>query len=595
MQAIERRSPGAPRIPLDLWVRLNHEDYEADFDADGVDLSMGGLALRSDYLPEVGDRLRCRFDAGAAEIEVDGEVVWAHDVGERQGEFGLRFTGLEQGAHQELQELVEELGGESTGGRVRLHLEGVRTPIEGDLIERDDEWMTVEQELSFLELGMGVATEGTQGRLASVDLRIEQGIPRLVLGVEVLGTPEIAEGREEIAPTAPDTVDEPPADAEPATFQDEALEAANDATMQDVMLADALAEAVEEAPEPEARDEVQVFSTSTSTEADEAPAPEAIEEAPRQSLGQRAAPALAATKAFLATHLSKLGPSLGAFWAKVVALSKALWAKAGPGLKAFGGKLGAFGGVVWAKAKKGRGKRRTTAAVPKKRVAQAPRRRQRGTKDEAPPRRKNRRVIVLSALAFLAVGAAVYAFAGGEDAEAEAPEPAVETEPAAEAAPAPAPAAAPAPAPMAAPAPAAEAAPAEAEAAPEPAPEGGPLAEPSYPTLRDANPANGGPVSEGAAFGADNVSEGRSATLRMSQPVTTIQGQAQDGGFSVTVPGALALDRAAPIAAANPSVERAMILNRGDHAVLTVRFVAGRNPAYRVVARGRAIEVIVGR
>ena len=135
----ERRTLEAPRIPLDVLVRLTHEDYEEPFDADGVDVSAGGLALRADYLPEVGDRLRCRFDCPPEgdEIEVEGEVVWAHDAGERSGEFGLRFTELDVEAEGALAQLVEHLGIERAGGpwadagrpRARLHLEAVATPI----------------------------------------------------------------------------------------------------------------------------------------------------------------------------------------------------------------------------------------------------------------------------------------------------------------------------------------------------------------------------------------------------------------------------------------------------------------------------------
>ncbi|MEQ8887856.1 MAG: hypothetical protein RID93_09480, partial [Sandaracinaceae bacterium] len=104
-----------------------------------------------------------------------------------------------------------------------------------------------------------------------------------------------------------------------------------------------------------------------------------------------------------------------------------------------------------------------------------------------------------------------------------------------------------------------------------------------------------GPVVEGSTFGAETVADGRTSNIRMSNPVSTLRGQRQSDGFTVTIPGALALDRAGPIAAANPAIERAMILNRGDHAVLTIRFVAGRNPDYRVVARGQSVEVTVGR
>jgi hypothetical protein len=96
------------------------------------------------------------------------------------------------------------------------------------------------------------------------------------------------------------------------------------------------------------------------------------------------------------------------------------------------------------------------------------------------------------------------------------------------------------------------------------------------------------------AFGADSVPDGRSFLLRMSQPVERIRGMAESNGFTVVVPDSLSLDRAGPIAAAHPAVDRAIVLNRGDHAELSIRFVQGRQPAYRVAGRGRAIEIVLG-
>ncbi len=100
---------------------------------------------------------------------------------------------------------------------------------------------------------------------------------------------------------------------------------------------------------------------------------------------------------------------------------------------------------------------------------------------------------------------------------------------------------------------------------------------------------------QGTAFGADQVPGGEKYVLRMSNPVTTMDGLVEDDGFSVIVPGSLSLSRAGPIASANPDVEHAGILNRGDFSELTVRFVAGRHPAYRVEARGPAIEITIAR
>ncbi|MGB5367962.1 MAG: PilZ domain-containing protein [Polyangiales bacterium] len=99
----------------------------------------------------------------------------------------------------------------------------------------------------------------------------------------------------------------------------------------------------------------------------------------------------------------------------------------------------------------------------------------------------------------------------------------------------------------------------------------------------------------GTAFGADSVDGGEKYVLRMSNPVTGLEGIIEEDGFSIMIPGSLSLSRAGPIAAAHPDVEHASILNRGDFSELTLRFVAGRHPAYRVEARGPAIEITVAR
>jgi len=99
----------------------------------------------------------------------------------------------------------------------------------------------------------------------------------------------------------------------------------------------------------------------------------------------------------------------------------------------------------------------------------------------------------------------------------------------------------------------------------------------------------------GVSFGADAVPGGEKHVLRMSNDVAEMDALIEDNGFSVTIPGSLSLSRAGPIAAAHPDVEHASILNRGDFSELTVRFVAGRKPLYRVEARGPTIEVTLPR
>ena len=99
----------------------------------------------------------------------------------------------------------------------------------------------------------------------------------------------------------------------------------------------------------------------------------------------------------------------------------------------------------------------------------------------------------------------------------------------------------------------------------------------------------------GTVFGADSVAGGEKYVLRMSNPVAEMDGIIEADGFSVTIPGSLSLSQAGPIAAAHPDVEHASILNRGDFSELTLRFVAGRQPAYRVEARGPSIEITIAR
>ena len=78
MEATERRLGGAVRMPVDLLVQLAHDGDRELFDADAVNLSATGLGLRSTVLPDIGQRLRCRFEVpdDGSICETDAEVVW---------------------------------------------------------------------------------------------------------------------------------------------------------------------------------------------------------------------------------------------------------------------------------------------------------------------------------------------------------------------------------------------------------------------------------------------------------------------------------------------------------------------------------------
>jgi hypothetical protein len=103
------------------------------------------------------------------------------------------------------------------------------------------------------------------------------------------------------------------------------------------------------------------------------------------------------------------------------------------------------------------------------------------------------------------------------------------------------------------------------------------------------------PVAETSPFGDAEVPNGRVFVLRMNGPVERIEGEVRELGFKVRVPRRLSLDRASPIAQSHPSVARAMILNRGGYAELSLDFLPGQAPRYQVVGKGNTLEVTIER
>jgi hypothetical protein len=117
----------------------------------------------------------------------------------------------------------------------------------------------------------------------------------------------------------------------------------------------------------------------------------------------------------------------------------------------------------------------------------------------------------------------------------------------------------------------------------------------AHPPAVNAEPPPTVEAPAALVYGAESVPNGRTTVLRMSAVVTSIEGDTDGTSFWVTFRGALSLDRAAPIAEASPSVlERSAIINRGDNAVLTVRFAPGRAPAFRVEVGGSLVTVTIG-
>jgi hypothetical protein len=121
-----------------------------------------------------------------------------------------------------------------------------------------------------------------------------------------------------------------------------------------------------------------------------------------------------------------------------------------------------------------------------------------------------------------------------------------------------------------------------------------PAASPAPATAAPAlTSADAKPAAKKLRFGATQVPNGRQFALRMSGKIAGLQGSAEKGGFSVVIAGALSLDRAGPISSALKGVSRAMIINRGDHAELSISFVDGKQPLYQISADGSTLYVVI--
>src|SRR5258708_449624 len=90
----DRRTQGASRIPFEALVEVGGA-LGPSFEAQAVNISEEGMQLRTAYLPEQGQPLTCRFDAGPGQsVLASGEVIWTEQAG-KGGEFGIRFTDMD--------------------------------------------------------------------------------------------------------------------------------------------------------------------------------------------------------------------------------------------------------------------------------------------------------------------------------------------------------------------------------------------------------------------------------------------------------------------------------------------------------------------
>ncbi len=201
----ERRAPTASRVPLETLVEIcGNEPGIPAFEAEAVDVSPRGMHLRTAYLPNDGAPLVCRFENHGREIVVEGVVAWRKESA-RGGEFGVRFTALDSRSVDALRGLVaEELkeeaksSGEGAGTRVRLHIEGLGSPMKARVRGGGTQKLQVGSNLEFLKVGRKLEIEDLEAgarrtaQIDGVDVVVDPGtqVPQLVVSLRYEGVEE---------------------------------------------------------------------------------------------------------------------------------------------------------------------------------------------------------------------------------------------------------------------------------------------------------------------------------------------------------------------------------------------------------------------
>src|SRR5262249_42546291 len=158
----DRRAPGATRIPLEGLVEVGGA-VGPTFEAQAVNVSEEGLQVRSAYLPEPGQPLTCRFDVGAGQsVLAAGEVAWARGA-DRGGELGIRFTDMDRESIDALRRAWgSAAGGQAAvpaGSKVRLHIDGLASPMRAKIRDSRSTEITVGSDLGFLQVGKQLELE----------------------------------------------------------------------------------------------------------------------------------------------------------------------------------------------------------------------------------------------------------------------------------------------------------------------------------------------------------------------------------------------------------------------------------------------------
>ncbi len=199
-------------MPVETLVEVvGNEPGIPAFEAESVDVSARGMHLRTAYLPDEGAPLVCRFEEQGREIVVEGVVAWRRE-GARGGEFGVEFTALDSRSVDALRDLCESAGPgpkakdeepveeapHDSGAKVRLHIDGLGSPMKARVRSGDPRRVQVGSNLEFLKVGRRLEIEDLErgGRrtahIDSVNVAIdpESRIPQLVVALRYEGVEE---------------------------------------------------------------------------------------------------------------------------------------------------------------------------------------------------------------------------------------------------------------------------------------------------------------------------------------------------------------------------------------------------------------------
>ncbi|MBK8251266.1 MAG: PilZ domain-containing protein [Polyangiaceae bacterium] len=195
----ERRKSRA-RVMFEAAVTASDENGSGAFEAESIDVSPEGMRLRSAHVPNIGERLLCRFDGPDGEVAVEGEVAWRNEES-KGGEIGIKFTALDAATEEAVRALVKQLETQDEadekadalprGARVRLHIDGLASPMKARVRDGSEKETLVGSNLEFLKVGRSLEVEDVDKgarREAFVDhVKVEvdaaSGVPQLVVAL----------------------------------------------------------------------------------------------------------------------------------------------------------------------------------------------------------------------------------------------------------------------------------------------------------------------------------------------------------------------------------------------------------------------------